>query len=265
MTSVVETWRPVDAACLQRALRLTNEAFADTLGSAPRTVAKWHANPNMSLTLEMQEALDTLLLRAPEPAQQRFELLRQAEAPRSTEPQRRRMEARLHGATHLESALAYLDELRVGAPESSFDRVVTQAVAQAARPVQTSGTAKVARRDLSKLLLDYYGGGAALQGTVTLKSGRGRLGTTLVSREAWMPIGADLPSSDVSFELVTGDPSAPPAPTPLLMAAAYERLAGCLTGRTRFADQPTYRLTERRRRRRGRRGAAPPRRRRRLP
>jgi hypothetical protein len=59
-----------------------------------------------------------------------------------------------------------------------------------------------------------------------------------------MPIGADLPSSDVSFQLVTDDPVPPPAPTPLLMAAAHDRVAECLTGRTRFADQSTYRLTE---------------------
>src|SRR6478735_12704481 len=77
MTSVVvPTWQPADAVCLQQALRLTNESFAETLGSAARTVAKWHANPAMKLTTEMQAALDTLLSRATEDARERFAELR---------------------------------------------------------------------------------------------------------------------------------------------------------------------------------------------
>ncbi len=64
MSAVVAEWRPPDACRLQLALRMTNESFAERLGAAPRTVAKWHANPSMRLTLEMQQALDTMLARA---------------------------------------------------------------------------------------------------------------------------------------------------------------------------------------------------------
>src|SRR6478736_6681354 len=100
MTSVVvPSWGPADAVCLQQALSLTNEAFAETLGPAARTVAKWHANPPMKLTTEMQAALDTLLSRAAEDARERFAQLRFAGAADSS--QVAASATALQGAEHL--------------------------------------------------------------------------------------------------------------------------------------------------------------------
>lgn len=42
---VVDVWTGERASALQRALRLTNESFAERLGTAVRTVAKWNASP----------------------------------------------------------------------------------------------------------------------------------------------------------------------------------------------------------------------------
>jgi 8-oxo-dGTP diphosphatase len=72
---VVSTWTGRSACALQEALRLTNEQFADRLGVAVRTVAGWHAQPDMVPRAEIQAALDTVHGRAGEQVRQRFALL----------------------------------------------------------------------------------------------------------------------------------------------------------------------------------------------
>lgn len=54
---------------------MTNEAFANHLGIAVRTVATWHAQPDIVPRPEMQQALDTILERAGETVRRRFALL----------------------------------------------------------------------------------------------------------------------------------------------------------------------------------------------
>ena len=73
---VVETWTGRHTKALLRAMRLTNEAFAERLGVAVRTVAKWNANPDLELSPELQQVLDTFLLReVPGDAKARFGLI----------------------------------------------------------------------------------------------------------------------------------------------------------------------------------------------
>ncbi|WP_198950188.1 hypothetical protein [Kineosporia sp. A_224] len=61
----IEAWTGALATALQKALRLSNEAFAAELGVAPRTVAGWHASPDVTPSPVNQAALDTRLSRAP--------------------------------------------------------------------------------------------------------------------------------------------------------------------------------------------------------
>lgn len=56
-------WTGREAAALQSALRLTNQTFADRLGIARRTVAGWHADPELMPRMEMQQLLDELQTR----------------------------------------------------------------------------------------------------------------------------------------------------------------------------------------------------------
>ncbi|MEU5884412.1 hypothetical protein [Spirillospora sp. NPDC047279] len=73
---VVDIWTGRHANALQKAMRLTNEDFAlQELGVAVRTVAKWHANPDVEPTTELQRALDTSLSNASEAEKARFTLL----------------------------------------------------------------------------------------------------------------------------------------------------------------------------------------------
>jgi DNA-binding transcriptional regulator YiaG len=45
MTSVVDSWTGARAAALRAALRLTNEALADRLGTSVRAVSNWNTDP----------------------------------------------------------------------------------------------------------------------------------------------------------------------------------------------------------------------------
>ncbi|MFD9042030.1 NUDIX domain-containing protein [Streptomyces bottropensis] len=73
---VVEVWNGHHACALQAALRMTNEAFADHLGIAPRTVATWHTNSDVVLRRETQQLLDEVYETASPTVRKRFALMR---------------------------------------------------------------------------------------------------------------------------------------------------------------------------------------------
>ncbi|MFE9597104.1 NUDIX domain-containing protein [Streptomyces hokutonensis] len=72
---VVEVWNGHYACALQAALRMTNEAFAERLGIAPRTVAAWHMNPDVVLRRETQQLLDEVYETASPTVRKRFALM----------------------------------------------------------------------------------------------------------------------------------------------------------------------------------------------
>jgi transcriptional regulator with XRE-family HTH domain len=72
----VASWDGGKADTLRRALRMTNEQFAEHLGIAVRTVAYWRKNPEMVPLPATQEILDAALANAPEQAKAQFWLLR---------------------------------------------------------------------------------------------------------------------------------------------------------------------------------------------
>ena len=65
---VVATWTGGQADALRQALRMTNEAFAERLGVAVRTVAYWRHRSDVVPRPVMQGILDTALAQAPEQA-----------------------------------------------------------------------------------------------------------------------------------------------------------------------------------------------------
>lgn len=72
---VVDTWTGRRACLLQAAMRMTNEAFAEHLGISVRTVTRWHAAPDMTHRIEVQQILDTAYEQAGEAVHRRFALL----------------------------------------------------------------------------------------------------------------------------------------------------------------------------------------------
>jgi 8-oxo-dGTP diphosphatase len=69
---LVNEWTGRTACALQAALRLSNDAFAQHLDVAVRTVAAWHQKPDLVPRSDMQQLLDTALHRAPDIAKARF-------------------------------------------------------------------------------------------------------------------------------------------------------------------------------------------------
>ncbi|MEV2242570.1 hypothetical protein [Micromonospora sp. NPDC049891] len=75
MTPVL-TWTGREATALRKALRMSVTAFAEHLGAARRTVAKWSSHGDQVLPrADMQAALDTVLARATPDARERFAAL----------------------------------------------------------------------------------------------------------------------------------------------------------------------------------------------
>lgn len=72
---VIATWTGRLANALKLALRMSTEAFAETLGASLRTAAGWSQDPDIVPSIVMQAALDTLLSKADTDTKKRFELL----------------------------------------------------------------------------------------------------------------------------------------------------------------------------------------------
>lgn len=70
--TVIEQWTGRHAHALRTAMRLTNEAFAERLGVAPRTIAKWRERPEIVPSPQLQEALDTSLTLVSQETHARF-------------------------------------------------------------------------------------------------------------------------------------------------------------------------------------------------
>ncbi|PSK62369.1 hypothetical protein B0E53_05730 [Micromonospora sp. MH33] len=74
--AAVTTWTGREANALRRALRMSVTSFAEHLGAARRTVAKWSSQGDkIYLRADMQAALDTVLARATPDVRERFEAL----------------------------------------------------------------------------------------------------------------------------------------------------------------------------------------------
>lgn len=89
---VVERWTAGLAVALQEARRDSNDEFAEHLGVAVRTVAKWHKNRDAELRGNTQRILDTVLSRSDDVTQQRFALLTNADGQLSTNTEAMRVE-----------------------------------------------------------------------------------------------------------------------------------------------------------------------------
>ncbi|MFF0876464.1 hypothetical protein [Micromonospora aurantiaca (nom. illeg.)] len=75
--ATVTTWTGREANALRHALRMSVTMFAEHLGAARRTVAKWSSQGDKVLPrTDMQAALDTVLARATPEVRERFEALR---------------------------------------------------------------------------------------------------------------------------------------------------------------------------------------------
>ena len=86
VVSLLDRWTGTEARLLRQALRLSMRAFAEHLGIAARTVAKWEAGgADVNPRPDNQAILDTVLSRADRDAQARFDALLEREQKPSSE------------------------------------------------------------------------------------------------------------------------------------------------------------------------------------
>ena len=72
---LIPSWTGSRADALRKALRMTNESYADYLKVSARTVAYWKERPDTVPKQRMQSVLDTGLERAPAQAKALFDRL----------------------------------------------------------------------------------------------------------------------------------------------------------------------------------------------
>jgi transcriptional regulator with XRE-family HTH domain len=156
---VVSSWTGARADTLRRALRMTIEAFAERLGVAVRTVAYWRARPGSVPQPAMQEALDTLLVQAPEPVRAQFWLIL-AERERDRASPQPKLAA---------ASLCPADDDLTGGPAHPESAWLSRAVAPSAVPAHEAR--RVTPGDLArvrsmrahlKAIDNAHGGGTAL-------------------------------------------------------------------------------------------------------
>ena len=246
---VVDIWTGQRASALRIALRMTNEAFAQRLGTAIRTVAKWNAQPDLVPVPELQRALDTELSRASAEEHARFVLLSTppratAEgmaAPGMTDGKERRL-------THdpaITDALNWVDSHATWPAEEACRRVRARLRALEEGNLQRiartrSGVSQVQTADA---LRSYYevGDNSRFRFYSAQCSGVRRT-TSVLSQAQWLGLGLPLGQGKDHWTLDTASESTPGRLTDAAADAAVARIAETVVLETRFVNAPLYRL-----------------------
>lgn len=253
---VVDVWTGERASALQRALRLTNERFAGKLGTAVRTVANWNGNPNAQPSMELQEALDTLLYEAPKQAQARFALLvttvetaaAQAVGTANSDRQETTDAARrLDADPNIGAGLQWIDNHAGWELGTARQRVTATLAALDVQALRDRGhrRGRIGRQEVAATLKAIYGDTPQGYGTYGARYGdNGRAHTSVLSHADWLDLRCpltpphDVPklsSSTVEQAIMLDDYAADGAVT---------RLAETLETNTRIVDAPLYRLLD---------------------
>lgn len=246
---VIDVWTGHRASALQKALRLTNERFAERLGTAVRTVAKWNANPQAQLTTEMQEALDTVLYEAPEPAQARFSLMITAETTPADSPSNADLteaEKRLNADPNIGAGLAWLDRVAEWTPGTARQRVAATVVELDPMELQDRGQrrSRIEREDIASALHAFYADMPPGYGTYSARYGDGqRVRTSVLTRADWLDLDCPLTPEHDRAALVS-TPTPQPTGAPQAIEGAVRRVAETLETNTRMVDATLYRLAE---------------------
>lgn len=257
----VDEWSGRHAAALRRALRFTNESFAERLGTAVRTVARWNADPDVVLSAEIQQALDTVLHRADAQAKARFaSLLRQSEAPDAeTAPgpavptqhdpaaadRLRDAERQLSGDTQYGAALEWLDRHAGWTPGRSRREVAAMMCQLDPCELQDRGhhRARVDREQIATALAAYYADlPDGFHPYRAVAEGR-PVATSLLTCPGWLDLAAPLGTDPEHFTLTRAPQDDGPHLDDLAAAGAVRRLAEAFTTSTRLVNAPLYRLT----------------------
>ncbi|MFJ8818356.1 transcriptional regulator [Amycolatopsis thermoflava] len=246
-----DPWTGRTACALQKALRLSNELFAEHLGIGVRTVASWHQKPDLTPKSEMQQLLDTAYERASATVRARFaELLDQSPAVPAADAEtdddaREAAELRLAGDPHIAVALEWLDG-HAGWEAGTSRRKVAAALANVdVRGLRDRGARRggVSQADVTRALRDYYGSAENGYGRYSAKFGNEQTATTtILTREDWLDLGAPLLTVADALKLDQAPSGTTASLNDQALHAAIQRLAETLELGTKLVNMPLYRL-----------------------
>lgn len=233
--TVIDQWSGARATALRRAMRLSNERFADKLGVSVRAIAKWSVQPDLTPSPQFQEMLDTVLERCDVSTVERFTAM-------TTPPS--------HGMDVVESpmrslaptllqALVWIDD-HAGWATGTAEQRVQQTLAEKASH-STSARHGVPRSVLAGAIAELYPETAGLSLYGVEVDGR-PIQTSILTQDVWIdaavPLGpgteqftvdyqADLPSVELSAEQAD---------------AAIKRVADIVVSDARIFDARLYSL-----------------------
>ncbi|MEU5695450.1 transcriptional regulator [Actinosynnema sp. NPDC020468] len=243
--SLTESWNGRSASALQAALRLSNEAFAEHLGVAVRTVAAWHQKPDLKPRPEVQQLLDTALARADRAARTRFTA--QTTPLRLPEGAATDAELRLSADPNIVAALDWLDDHAHWEPGTARREVAARLVDLDVRALQDRGVrrSRVNQQDIAQALAAYYGTPHRGHGRYTAKFGATtEASTTVITHPDWLDLACPLiPTHDqlrlsgvTSTDDLTMDGET--------AGRAAQRLAESLALGNRMVNMPLFRLLD---------------------
>lgn len=250
----VEPWTGRTACALQKALRLSNELFAEHLGIGVRTVAGWHQKPDLKPKSEMQQLLDTAYERASATVRARFaELVGQlpeGAASPSSQPTvdaqaSAAAESRLSSDPHLGAALEWLDQHAGWEPGTARRKVAARLATVDAHRLRDRAVKRggVSQSQVTQALTEYYGNSLAGYGLYSARHGvDSASATTILTRPEWLDLASPLRTQAERLRLGQGAPDAPARLDGQAMDAAVQRLAETLELGTRLVNMPLYRL-----------------------
>jgi hypothetical protein len=245
---VVGVWTGKLANLLRVALRFTNEAFAQQLGTAVRTVAKWSSEPELVPMPELQRALDTMLTQADEHAQQRFSWLVGDSKPTPAGPagEGGAGDIRMANDPRIGQILTWLDDRAGWAPGAARRYVLglLKHITPTSVRDRAQARARVGRRAVANALTTFYvdrpSGYAPYQATY---DGH-KLSTSLLTRADWLDLGIELGSASEHAALRSpGEDGAIPWDEVTVKAAAVQ-VATAIASGAAIVNSPLYRLQE---------------------
>ncbi|HEX3779682.1 MAG TPA: transcriptional regulator [Pseudonocardiaceae bacterium] len=240
-------WTGRSACALQKAFGLSNEAFAERLGIATRTVGSWHEKPNLRPQSAMQEILDTALTQASQAVKERFAQLVPGAAPaQSSTDIDRDAEERLSADPHISAALDWLDQHAGWASGTARRKVAAQLSQLDVRELRDQGVKRgqIEQRDIARALGDYYRGRVDGYGRYSARYGDSATQTSIVTRADWLDLDYPLVVANDRLRVTSRPADADISLDDELAEHAVRRLAGTLALDARLIDMPLYRLLD---------------------
>lgn len=230
-------WTGETACALQKAMGLSNEAFAKRLGIGLRTVADWHRKPTIRPQSGMQETLDAALDQAPPAVKARFSALT-GDAPEQDTPAE--AEHRLSADPNITAALDWLDHHAGWTPGTARRDVAGRLSLIDVRQLQDRGTRRgqVDQRRIAEVLHTYYRDRTSDHGQY---SATGTL-TSILTHPEWLDLACPLmpPSDHLLVTNTTADLDG--SLDDAMAGRAAQRLAETLALNIRLVDGPLFRL-----------------------